>query len=226
MFWNSVGLGVKTLLHWQVWTALFLYVIVILGWFLVIALVVGRGEGPRSTIGCLIHLLGGSIYQAVVLGLLVMFLGPIMLGGDSHLPAGIVLSNLGLVAKASILALVALFLLSVVPILGGFLQGIPGIDVFIQGVVVFRIISAAIIEQLMPAAPGSSLYPGLLMIIGFFAISFVLSGGVMLLAVLFPEESTSQFLWSQVAGRLFGLLPLFMYSNYVGLQIRHFLGAT
>ena len=87
MFWSFVLCRLQTLLHWQVWVALIFYVALNFAWLFIIGLLMDESEsGGRMAADCLTHLIGGSIYQAILLGLLVFLLMPITLGGNQFMP--------------------------------------------------------------------------------------------------------------------------------------------
>ncbi|MFI5366126.1 MAG: hypothetical protein ACHQ4J_10925 [Candidatus Binatia bacterium] len=78
MFWSSVLSGFMLLLHWQVWLAIFLYVAVSFVFLLAVASVAGEDErGGRMAAGCLFHMIGGTVLNGVLMGILVAFLLPI-----------------------------------------------------------------------------------------------------------------------------------------------------
>jgi len=125
--------------------------------------------------------------------------------------------------------MVAVIVLSILPIIGKLISSTPGVDDFIQGIIIFRFFSAAFIEtQLNQANLPVDIYPGFWESVGFFAISLVLTLVCMFafaaLGVKISEnrysgeESVSFFLTTAIIP-LVSLIPLFLYAKHVSLAI-------
>ena len=230
MFLKSVVGGLAILLHWQVWLALVVYILARFGWLMLVGGIMGRSDsGVRMGAGCLTHMIGGTIFNSLLLGLLVLVLIPIMMGGDSILPFAFFRTLAWPIFKACMYAMVAIILLAIVPIIGSFINGIPGVSDFVQGLIIFRFFSASFIEtQLKVADLPTDIYPGLWTTMGYLVIGVVLILGLILgfgmLGIKlrknqysFDDSETS--IISMAIMPLVGLFPLFMYAKHVSLTI-------
>lgn len=202
---------------------------------LCIGYMVGDSDsGVRQATGCLTHLIGGSILQSVLLGLLIFFLMPIMMGGDSITPLPFVKTLAWPIIKASLIALIAIFIISMMPIIGGMVANIPGLDVFLQGLIIFRIFSVGFVEMFLESVGMSAdIYPGFWHTIGYFVISIAVSllcfFASMALGYSTSDsegrvEKTITFLQTMAAANLVNILPIFMYANYVAMSVNEMAG--
>jgi len=232
VFWNSVVGGLGVLGHWQVWIAVLAYAGLQLAWIMGIGMLVGESEsGGRMAAGCLTHMIGGIIIQALMLGGVVLFLTPLMLGGTKAMPLGFFTTFAWPIAKACFLALLISFAVGFIPIIGRLISDTPGVDTFIQGVVIFRVFSAWFIERLLQRANLhiSNLYPGFWASVGYLLIALVLVYGCLLLFAAvgttisrnrYSGEGTGAFFAGMVIMPILGILPLFMYANHLTLAIQ------
>jgi len=230
VFFKSIIGGLGTLLHWQVWVALLIYVLASFGWLMLIGAIMGRSDsGVRQGAGCLTHMIGGTVFHGLLLGLFVLVLTPIMLGGNRFLPLSFFKSLALPILVACIYAIVAVLILSFVPIIGNLISDIPGVADFIKGVIIFRFFSESYIEtELRRAGLPTEIYPGFWASIGYLLIAIVLIYGCWLGFSLlgvkisksrFYEDESVNFLIGSIVLPLFGLLPLFMYAKHVYLAI-------
>lgn len=231
MFWHSVLNGLSVLLHWQVWVALALFGLAHLVWLLGVGLLMGNSDsGRRMAAGCLTHMIGGTVLQAVLLGLLVFFLTPIMLGGNQAMPVSLIGTLAWPILVASFTALVVGFLLAFIPIVGGLITNTPGLSDFIEGIIIFRIFSAAFLEGFLEKAGLSTdIYPGFWQSMGYFILATIFvyaclfafaAAGTKLSRDRFSGEGTPSMFAGMIMPRLLGLVPLFMYANYATLSIQ------
>jgi len=229
MFQNSIIQGISALALWQVWVACLIYVLAELGF---LSLLMGSAKddsaplGRKQGSGCLFYMLGGNLLHGVLMGLLVVFLLPIMLGGSSFMP----LSTAGDLAfqaiKAGIVAVLAVTLLCFIPILGRFISKSQGLQAFIEGVIIFRLLSGKYDDDIVDAAASGIVYPGLLTSLFYLLIStlmvYAILLGFNLLAALMRSKKFSRFVGEVVGpalGVLGGIIPLFMYSAFVSLAV-------
>ena len=233
MFWQSVIGGLAVLGHWQVWIALVIYAALQFGWLIGIGMLMEKSESKgRRLAGCLTHMIGGTVYQSLLLGGFVLFLTPLMLGGDHAMPMGFFASFAWPIVKACFIALVLSFIISILPLVGGLFSNTPGLATFIQGIIIFRVFSSAFIERLLKEADVhvSNLYPGFWSSVGYFAIAAVLVYACFFIFLSLGititrnresgEEGPLVFAGMVLTLILGGLLPLFMYANHVTLAIQ------
>lgn len=234
MFWHTVLGGLAILAHWQVWVAVVVYALLQCVWLMGIGILMG-GEsesGGRMAAGCLTHMIGGTIFQALLLGGLVLFLTPLMLGGDQAMPLRFFTEFAWPIIVSCFLALVVSFAVSFIPIIGRLISGTPGVDTFIQGVVIFRAFSAGVIERFLERADihVANLYPGFWASVGYLLLATALVYvcilvfsvlGVTLSRNRFSGEGGApSFIVGMALMPILGILPLFMYANHVTLAIQ------
>lgn len=233
MFWKSIIEGVVILGHWQVWVAVILYMAVNFGFLMIVSTVVGEAEsGGRMATGCLFHMIGGTVLHGILMGLMVAFLLPILLGGSSAAPISGIIAQLWSIIKIGIIAVIAVIILSIMPIIGAFIADSPGIQAFLEGAIIFRLLSGYATEEILRVVNVQiSVYPGFWASIGFLVIAGVLVRviifGVALLSV--PLEGTAlgelvPAVIVPVIGVLGGIVPLFMYGSYVRLSVMQLIG--
>jgi hypothetical protein len=232
MFWQSVIGGLAVLAHWQVWVALVLYAALQFGWFIGIGMLMGKSaSGGRMTASCLAHMIGGPVFQSVLLGNLVLFLTPLMLGTDQTMPLGFFVSLAWPIVMACFIALVLSFIIGILPIVGDLVSNTPGLATFIQGIIIFRIFSAAFIERLLEETEVhvSNLYPGFWSSVGYFTLAASLVYACLFIFAALGTSITRNRSTGEDAPLVFvgmtlmhilGLLPLFMYANHVALAIQ------
>lgn len=234
MFWRTVIGGLAVLLHWQVWAALLFFAAAQIGWLYAMALLMGKSDtGVRQSAGCLTHLIGGTVFNSFILGAVIFFLTPIMLGGNESMPLQYFMIYGWEIAKACLVGLVVTVIISVFP-LTGFINGVPGATEFIQSVIIFRVFSAGLIESALEEKGISTtdIYPGFWYCVGYFIIAMLfVYACIVIFALLDAKVATGRFdgdsPWIAYIGtplmNLLCILPLFMYANYVAIQVRHLL---
>ena len=236
MFWKSIIEGLAILSHWQIWVATILYMAVNFAFLMIAATVAGKDEsGGRMATGCLFHMIGGTVLHGILMGLMVAFLLPILLGGPSAAPISAIIALLWPIIKIGVIAIVAISILSFIPLIGGFVANSPGIQAFLAGVIIFRLLSGYVIDQILTEANvQGSVYPGFWASLGFLVIAGVLVRLVMfclaLVSVLLENTPVGELIpivigpVFGVLGILVGIIPLFMYSSYVRLSIMQLMG--
>ena len=129
------------------------------------------------------------------------------------------------------MALVITLVLSFLPIVGGLISKTPGVDTFIQGVVIFRVFSAGFIERILERADihVANLYPGFWASVGYlvlatglvYACFFAFAAlGVTLSRNRYSGDGAPPFFLGMALIPILGMLPLFMYANHVTLAIQ------
>lgn len=83
MFFESVWEGIKFLGNWQVLLAGLFYIGLLIVFQLSVGLLTVKTES--GGLGCLLQSLGGTILQGVLMGILVAFILPLMLGAPALL---------------------------------------------------------------------------------------------------------------------------------------------
>jgi len=231
MFWNSVIEGLKVLGHWQVWVAIGIYIIADLAFLMIFGGILNSRYGANSKVmvaGCLSQFVGGLVLQGVLMALLVLFLLPILLGGESTMPADKLLKFIWPLAKIGVVTIVIVTLLCFIPIAGQLLAQSPGIQGFLEGVIIFRILSNQIIAETLSqnGISSVSVYPGFWASVGFLLMAGILVRLVMFLVALTFGQLENENIreWTTITvgpalGLLGGIIPLFMYCSYVSNSV-------
>lgn len=233
MFWKSVIEGLAVLKYWQVWIAVVLYIVITFIFLLIIAKITGEDEyGERMAMGCLFHMIGSILLHGMLMGLMVAFLLPILLGGPGTTPVSVIVSLLWPIIRIGVFAIIVVTLLCLIPFVGGLIAHSPGIQAFLVGIITFRLLSTYAIDRVLTEVNfQGTVYPGFWASIGFLIIAGILVWVVMFsLALLsIPLEYTTigeliPVVIGPVLGVLGGIIPLFMYSSYVRLSITQLIG--
>jgi len=236
MFWKSIITGLSILGHWQVWVAVVLYMAISFVFlFLIVRRTKKAGEdesGSRIAKGFLFYMIGGIVLEGILMGLMIVFLLPILLGGSSAAPISEIIILLWPIIKIGIIASLVVTVLSIIPFIGEFIASSPGIQTFLEGVIIFRLLSGYAIEQMLTEANvQGSVYPGFWPSLGFLIIAgiliFVIMIGFASLSVLLEGTLVGELMPTvigPVLGILGGIIPLFMYISYVQLSIMQLIG--
>lgn len=129
--------------------------------------------------------------------------------------------------KTGVSAIVAVTLLCIVPLVGSLIASSPGVQGFLEGVIIFRLLSGEFIDTLLKRVnSGIQVYPDLLQSVGFLIMSGALARGFTFgLAIVAarseadPENSPIVTIGGLALGSIGGILPLFMYTSYVRLML-------
>jgi hypothetical protein len=231
MFMESVLSGLALLLNWQVWLVILLYVLINFGFMYICGLAMGR-DGRGMFVGCLSYMIGGTILHAALISIAIAFLLPIMLGGNQLTPLNFIISNIGSIIIAGGAAVLGSMVISFIPIIGRVLDQIPGFEEFVEGIIVFRILSDSVIKGVLSKARVTvDVYPGFWDSVGFLTVGVIcFFCGVFLLDVLQKQfnnttaDESYMFLTTPFVGIMSGMLPLFMYASYISHSVMQVLG--
>jgi len=236
MFWASVLAGLQLLGQWEVWVAVGVYVLGTFVYLMIVGIVMGgEDSGGRFGVGCVFHAVAGPFVEGMMMAVMMAFLLPVILSGGRE--GGLPLSGLAQlwwpVVGSGVIATVAVFVLCFLPLVGGIISKSVGIQAFILGVIILRLLAGHEIESSAGAAGVSgSFYPGLWASVGFLAIGAVLVWALMMgtsaLVVLAGGRDKAEGLL-QVAGLatgpalavLGGVIPLLMYGSHIRLAVEH-----
>lgn len=238
IFLMSIIEGLAVLGHWEVWASVVLYLAAVFVFMRIGATVMGADEYSGRDISIfLFYIMGASLFQGILMSLMIAFLLPILLGGPSATPISVIVVSLWPIIKIGVIASILVTISCFIPLIGGFIRSSPGIQVFLEGVVIFRLLSEYAIGLILTEANVyGNVYPGFWASIGFLIIAGVLvmvmmMGLPLLLRLLSispypynPVAETLSIVAGSVIGVLGGILPIFMYSSYVQLSIIQLLG--
>ncbi len=225
MFLDSLSHGLKILVHPSVALASLLWMAAQVLYLRLIRWSTGQKEmGDAFSAGCLTQIVG-VLFQALALGLLLLWILPVLLGLEPRASWTAVEGFAMLATRAGLVAALAIALLSFLPWLGHFLAGSPGLEVLIGGGILFRLLSHPYLEaRLGRKIPAESLYPGLWESLGYLALAFV-AGRLLMLATLKLRPAAGQppnaftRLWGPSLDTLVGIVVLYMYAQSVALRL-------
>ncbi len=235
IFLMSIIEGLAVLGRWEVWVSVVLYLAAVFVFMMVVATVMGVDEyGGRNLSVFLFYIIGASLFQGLLMSLMLSFLLPILLVGSSATPVSVIVGSLWPIIEIGVIASILVTISCFIPLIGGFIRSSPGIQVFLEGVIIFRFLSGYVIDLMLTEANVyGNVYPGLLASIGFLIIAGVLGSGAMMglpsllrLLPISPYNPVVKLLLIAVGsmiGVLVGILPIFMYSSYVRLSIMQLL---
>jgi hypothetical protein len=237
MYWHSVGLGFKALLSWQIGVGMLGVGFASLLFMFLIGLMMNSSESEKTVSG-LFAIIGSPFIQAFSISAFVLFLLPALLGSQGFTPWEVVSVIIGIVFKSGIIAMVIVFALCFMPIIGQVIVNTPGLPVFLQGIFIFKPISRKLFSVLTGTHIPNDVYPGFFECVGY----FVIGGGVtwaLLFVFCMAEDKVKQktdpfghmmspysneptgflFLIGQFIGPMIGIVPLLMYGQYVVLGL-------
>lgn len=180
--------------------------------------------------GCLFTALVGPLFQGLIMSIFVGFYLPMMLGSKEVMSSALVLSFLWPLVKAGFAAVIVVTVLCFVPVLGGLIAQSPGIQNFLLGVIIFRLVAGpALAEASEKYSISSSVYPGFWSAVGYLIIAgllvrLILYGGAFASSIAKNRTASEKMEAILMAlapslGVLGGLLPLFMYAQHVRLAL-------
>lgn len=224
MFWQSVLNGLSCSLHWETYVvALICFIISSLP---VLWMVVSKDNSEERMLkgGCAILLLQPLVYSLTVF-IAVCTLFPFMLGGTEAawaLPWALLISEPGRTLIVFGVMVVLSFLGSFIPILG---QSNSFLMFISWGVVVIFLTLLLDVSE-----PGLNieyirLVPDFLTIVGIVIVSGIASllgtlAASWLATSIFKEKEHIAYLIVIPLNFVFGLIPVFIYGAWIGLQIR------
>jgi hypothetical protein len=223
MFWKSVIGGLAIFGRPQVWVAVVFYIMVNFIFMVIVTTIAGRGKsGSRMAAGCVSGAIGGIVFHGMIISLLVTFLFPILLGDSSATPISGIIASLGTMIKLGIFVIVVVMVLSFIPVIGNFIDHVPGIEVFLESLIIFRLFCEVSLEQVLgDTYIQGSVYPGIWSVLGFLIIAGIITGllklSLGLLSIFFEDEPIRDLvviILGPAVAVLGGLTPLFMYSSY------------
>lgn len=235
MFWSTVLGGFEILGHWQAWLALIFYLFANWARIYGIRLLLRRSESESKTFfGFALHIIGGAIFQGILISIIIFYLAPIIMFGGNEATSLKSFSYFAWpIAKAGLIAVVSVSIIRFIPMIGTLIVITPGLDGFIEGVIIFRIFSARFVDvSLENAQISTNIYPGVWYSIGYLIIAMAFIWGVLFLcgAVKGLSSGSLEAYFDsfkapeiRIIARLLSLLPLFMYVQYSSQSLQKLL---
>ncbi|MFN4299674.1 MAG: hypothetical protein ACK4EX_08105 [Thermaurantimonas sp.] len=230
MFWTSIVDGIGMFFsHWEIWVGILIYGTIFLTYFLLFGFALSKGGDNRGVemAGCLIHLIAGPALQGILVSFLVTAIFPILCGGDDFISLSFLTENWWAITKAGLISICITLLLSSTPFVDSFIYSTPGTSIFVQGVIVFRMLANKVLfEVLDKINPNADIFLGFWTLVGLlilsFVIHFIISSGLMLLLINLeiissdPMESMD-FVIDNIIGVFPGILCLCIYCSFIRL---------
>ncbi|HKY63325.1 MAG TPA: hypothetical protein VJR29_07905 [bacterium] len=225
MFWQSLWHGLKTFGNGDVLIAVALFLLAEAAFHGALRWTSSQKENEDAfSSGCLAQIFG-VLFQALVLGCLLVWLTPVLLGLQEKAAWASVEPFVMVAIRAGVIAAVAISILSFLPFVGRFLAGSPGIEVLFGGGLLFRLLSHPYLEgRLGRKIEAAAVYPNLWECLGYLALAF-LAGRLLMLATIplrpKPGERPNRFvlIGGPTLDALVGLVVLFMYAGFVALSV-------
>lgn len=229
MFWESILFGAKSFLDIHVLFSCLVVTMISSGFTLLCGYIISREERGSSVIGIVSYFLGGTAVHALLASFLVFYLFPIMLGGTSPVSTALLLDQWKFVLIVGGIAVALNFLLTCIPIVGNFIDNVPGAGSFVEGIIIFRIITANVFDKdLYKKFTKLDIFPGLWDSVGYFCVSLLVMYVFLMLTAYVSSLLTKKspeglgvvaLVVAPASVRMLGLLPLFMYAQYVALKM-------
>ncbi len=235
LFWKSIIIGTFSLSYLEVWIAGILYGIFMFAFLFAASRLSGEEIGFK---GSVFYMVGSTVFQGILMALIVAYLTPLLLFGNSTAPMSWIIANIGTIMMIGIVSIIIAIIVGSIPISIFFFLRHPIVLAFLQGVIIFRFLSEYSIRELLKdVAIGTDIYPGLLESIGFLIVAYLIS--ILFVAIsyltLFPIfkkimpskndkniEDSMEIILIPLIG-LFAMLPVFMYISYVRITLAQLL---
>jgi len=223
MFWQSFIDGWTSLAQPRVFIATLVLIVLYLGYSHTLRKTTSLKESEGAAApGCLLQVLA-TLIEGFAIGIYVLILLPVLLEkmSSSNLPD---LQSFALLAiRAGIIATLVLTLLSFLPYLRSFMARRPGLQIFLMGMTVFRLVAPLYVERSALGALGvRPEFPGFGLSLLYLAVALLFSEIVFWLSQWVPPKlgaapaSISHQATLSGIDILTGIIPLLMYIQYVG----------
>lgn len=232
MFWRSIAVGVQMLFtHWEIWLSAVVYVIIFLGYLFLFGTALSKSANSdrAQMTGCLTYMITGPAVQGILVSFMVTGLLPILCGSDDFLPFSFLIENWWPIAKAGLLTIIVTIILMFIPVVGEFISRTPGTVIFIQGIIVYKLLIHHVLRDVIKYPNLSvDIFPGFWTSIGFLILSIVfvyiftlVSIYILLRSKVVDSDTINSlsFITGNLVGVLPGLLSICIYCSYVNLKI-------
>lgn len=234
LFLKSIIEGLLILRYWQVWCSALLYVAIMLGFTITAGLIMGVHKpsyksymgpfesGRRAFVGYFFFSVVGLVLEGTLMSVMIALLLPILLGGPSSTSISEMISSLWPIFKFGCIATVVITIMCVIPFFGHYIARSTTIQIFLAGIIIFRLMSHPVIEELIIKSNfQGEVYPGIFVSIGFLIIAgaFFLVGMAISALIEYLAGPALSILSACTLGVVAGLIPVFMFCSYVRLSL-------
>lgn len=230
-FWLAVKNGVLRMLDWRILLGMVACALANFGFLMATGKIWSGESGPRKLGGCMMMMILGPLVQGFIMSSYIAVYYPVLLGGKEVNSMAAVLGSLWPILVAGGVGVISIMLVSIVPIIGGFVANSPGVSSFLQAVIIFRIFCSSQLEELARQMDISAIvYPGFWGSIGFIIVGAGAVYGTLMAVTLattaiankagrrHSDDVTS--LLAMGIGPSIGLIPLFMYADFLAQNFR------
>ena len=176
MFWKSILDGIGNLFtHWEIWASIAVYLLLFMGYLIGFGAVMSKSanNGNTQIVGCLTHMIAKPVVQGILVAFMVIAISPILCGGDDFIPFSFIVDKWWSILKVGLVSMFIVTILSFIPFLGNIITDTLGAPIFVQGIIIFRIISNKISTEVLGKLTPAK-FPGFWVMIGFMILSTIL----------------------------------------------------
>lgn len=240
MFWRSIVEGFAILGHWQVWLAVAAYIALNWAFLFVTGALLGDEENPRLRLGCLLGAVGRPLFGGALMAVIMAFILPILLGAPSAASISMIWALFWPIIKTGLIAICAVAVLCFVPVIGAFIAESVGLQTFLLGLIIFRLLTGPFIDlmctEMAIKAQSVAVYPGFWPSVAFLVVGVTVvtavKWGIAFTFVAFESkfprltsslECVASLVVMPLLIPLAGMIPVFMYASYTRFSIVRFL---
>lgn len=233
MIWEAIKTGFEVLGQWQLWVASLSFAAIFIVIYLLFGYALAKSTENEKTaaLGCVAGAIIPTILQVVFISILIVFLLPILMGGDDFTPFSYISDEWWRIVKAGFLGLVILMVIAFIPIVGELATNTPGVSIFVIGMVIFHKIAGSSLRHVQELnGTHVDIKPDFWSIIGFiilawiivWALTFVIIAILTSTKIINPEMMESgALLLGPAIGVIPGLIALAVYISYVLLKLKN-----
>lgn len=232
MIWEAIKAGFEVFGQWQLWVACLSFVVIfmLVNPFFGYAMLKSHNE-KTAVLGCAARVIIPSLIQVVFISILIVFILPMLMGGDEFTPFSFISEEWWRIVKAGFLVFLTLILIAFIPIIGDLVINSVGISILVIGIGIFHKIAGSSLRHIQELnGTHVDIKPDMFKVVGFIFFAWAITAGVtLILNAIF----TSTKLFNQVTKEwvglflatainvIAGLFTLAVYISYVLLKIKN-----
>ncbi|UEG49767.1 hypothetical protein LK994_14090 [Ferruginibacter lapsinanis] len=143
MFGETFAYGLRLMTHVEFWISILLYCFVLGIFYLAVGYSMKRNEEKHGSafVAFITKLFRGPLLQAIIGGIFLIELIPILSGGEDFASPEFLLIHWWSIAKAGVISTAVVFILSVIPFIRDQIIKVPGTTLFLQGTIIFHLLA-------------------------------------------------------------------------------------
>lgn len=233
MIWEAITTGFEVLGKWQLWVASLSFAAIFIVTYLLVAYGLSKTSENEKTapLGCVAGAIIPTFIQVVFISILIVFLLPILMGGDEFTPFSYISDEWWRIVKAGFFGFAILMLIAFIPIIGELATNTPGVSIFVIGMVIFHKIAGSSLRHIQELnGTHIDIEPDFWSIIGFIILAWVIVWSLTFVIITIltstkivkPEMmELGALLLGPAIGVIPGLIALVVYISYVILKIKN-----